>query len=651
MKGKMMRLLWMILAFFAAGISLYAENLVKNAGFEEGAAYWQDLGPTGQIVQGAGRDGSAALRISRQSLEEPRPVVKQENIQLIPGRRYRIGGWIKCDGVPTSADRDPAKPLISVECWRDGNYGGIVGTWVGPVAPQEWTWFETEYTAGAPAAYQVTLFGASVTICGTWYYDDIVVEELPGEWAIGQMFPMHNRVKPEGGKVLFHSFFGDIEYEYQRVEAVLLQDGAEMVCWDSMLSDPHTLTLIFPSLPEGDYELAAVLYDDRSCDELASQTLPVTVTEQTSLVEVNQDWTVSTDGKKFLPIGAYCGNVTREVVDEMKYAGFNCALTYNTIWSAVDEKSVNTLAGVMSSMDYCAENDFKLALSIIMFNPSKDNISSWDGVDGNDEIIAYLVRNLSSHPALLAWYIADEPTNDYLPWCTRAYDLIKANDPNHPVLTVFNVVSNLPKFTGCNDVFGYDEYPITRNSSLGNAAAAGEQLNTSNVPFWWVGQIMSWGSYRKPLQDYRYPTEEEMLAQNLLAFINNAKGIMNYSMFDVVEPGEEHLRASRLEELRRVNLASQELADYVLSDAEVPEYMVEVQEGTLKHRLFSNGAGEYRLLLVSPFAGATQASVTLPWGLEFAGSVRNAVRQEADGSLTFTGKDVTCDIVTLVAAP
>ena len=646
-----MRILLMILSFFTAGISLPAGNLVKNPGFEEGAANWLELNPTCQIVQGAGRDGSAALRISRESVEQPRAMVKQENIRLIPGRRYRVGGWIRCEGTPTSTDRDSAKPIVALECWRGGNYGGWVATWSAPIAPQEWTWYETEYTAGDPAGYQVMLLAASATTCGTWYYDDIVVEEIPGEWAIGQVFPMHNQVSPEGGDAVFHSFYGDIEPEYQRVEASLLRDGAEVVHWDSMLTGPYSLTLIFPALPEGEYELAAVLYDDRSGEELARQTLPVTVTDQTHLVTVNEDWTVSVKGEKFLPVGAYAPSISREAVAEMKSAGFNCALTYNTIWCSIDDKSEQCLASLTEALDNCAEIDFKVVLSIIMFNPMRDNITSWDGVEGSDEVIAHLTRGLRNHPALLAWYIADEPGMNGLPWCAKAYDIVKANDPEHPILTVFNSIGNLPKFTVCNDLFGFDEYPIAQASSLGNAVAAGERMHAYNVPYWWVGQIMSWGSYKQPLHNFRYPTEEEMLAQNLLAFINNAKGIMNYSMYDVTEPGEEHLRASRLEDFRRVNLATRELADYILSDAEVPEYTAEVQEGTLRHRLFGNGAGEYRMLLVSPFEGATRASITLPEGLEFAGSARHAVTQEADGSLTFTGRDVTCDIVTLFAVP
>ena len=131
----------MILSFFTAGISLPAGNLVKNPGFEEGAANWLELNPTCQIVQGAGRDGSAALRISRESVEQPRAMVKQENIRLIPGRRYRVGGWIRCEGTPTSTDRDSAKPIVALECWRGGNYGGWVATWAAPIAPQEWTWY------------------------------------------------------------------------------------------------------------------------------------------------------------------------------------------------------------------------------------------------------------------------------------------------------------------------------------------------------------------------------------------------------------------------------------------------------------------------------------------------------------------------------
>ena len=645
-----MRIFWIIMSFFTAGVSLPADNLVKNPGFEEGTAHWLELNSTCQIVQGAGRDGSAALRVSRQNLQQPRAVVKQK-IALTPGRRYRIGGWIRCEGTPTCSDHDAPKPMVGVECWRGGNYGGGESTWARPIAPQEWTWYETEYTtASDPAAYIALLYACSPTTCGTWLFDDIVIEELPGEWAIGQVFPMHNQVSPEGGDVIFHTFYGDIEPEYQRVEASLLRDGAEVVHWDSMLTGPYSLTLIFPALPAGEYELAAVLYDDRSGEELGRQSLPVSVTDQTHQVTVNEDWTVSVKGEKFLPIGTYCA-MTREAVEEMKAAGFNCALTYITIWESLDGKSEHCLASLTKALDNCAANDFKMILSLCMFDPARENVSSWDGVEGNEAILAHLTRSLRNHPALLAWYLADEPPLTRRPWCEKAYDIVKANDPEHPVFIVFNAQSVLPKFTGCSDIFGFDEYPIHGSSSLGNAVPAGEQLDAYNVPFWWVGQIMSWGSYKGPAQDYRYPTEEEMLAQNLLAFINNAKGVVNFSMFNLVKPGDEGLRNRRLEELRRVNTACQELADFILSDAEVPEYWVKVQEGTLKHRLFGNGAGEYRLLLVSPYPGATRASVSLPVGLEFAGSARNAVRQEADGSLTFTGKDVTCDIVTLVAAP
>ena len=385
------------------------ENLVRNPGFEEGAAMWEGLNPTCTIVDGAGRNGSKALRVSRENLEQPRTIVKQ-HFPLEPGRRYRIGGWIRCEGTLHSFDQDSPKPLIALECWRNGAYCGWVATFVGPVQPQEWTWFETEYIAGEPADYQVMLLSASSVSVGTWFFDDIVVQRLPGQWHVGQIMPTHKCVPPEGGKIRFLSVFGDIEPQHQMVTAVLRKGDEEICRWKEVRVEGLNVELTFPSLELGAYQLDMTLHDRRDSAKLlgSSQLSLNCETPPSGGVGVADDGSVTVDGAPFLPIGAYVGSISVKSVEELQEAGFNCALTYNTIWNSADDRQGGwDMAVLREAMDRCAEKGFKVALNVGMFNPHRDNVQSWSGVEGNDAILAFLARELHSHPALLAWYMAD----------------------------------------------------------------------------------------------------------------------------------------------------------------------------------------------------------------------------------------------------
>ena len=77
-----------------------------------------------------------------------------------------------------------------------------------------------------------------------------------------------------------------------------------------------------------------------------------------------------------------------------------------------------------------------------------------------------LVSSLKNHPALGAWYIADEPsgTGTSPKALRKAAEIIRAIDPNHPVAGCDNSPLMFEAFNGIFDVWMPDPYPVPHGS-------------------------------------------------------------------------------------------------------------------------------------------------------------------------------------------
>ena len=644
------RVLGTMLCGMAALALSAGPNLVKNAGFEEGNQHWHNLNEGCEVVAGAGLNGSSAMRVTRTSFDQPRVVIKQ-TVPLKTGKRYKVGGWMRIEAPLKVADRDADRPIIGLEYWQKGRYGGWVATFDPPTKPQtEWQYFETEYIAGDEknATFLLMLLTASAKTVGVWYYDDICVEEVPGYWDVALVYPMQNKLPPTGGEAIFMSVFSDIPLRDQRINLQLMQ--GDKVLWSRKKIAPkgYTFTLNLPPLPPGFYQLNGSLYDAKSGQLKSRTSQEVQVAAQAvNKTTLDKKGNLLINGKKFLPVGAYTASLSKKTVDDLIDAGFNCALTYNTIWLSTDDRDgkLCNFQTLRETLDYCAEKNFKVVLSLCMFDPIRsDRINQWDGIEGRGNVVRKLAEDFRDHPALMAWYTTDEPTRGQIKWNRTVRGILNKYDPNHPVFVCLNTLGTVPAYAEVADIVSYDTYPIQWESNIQSTVMAARIMKEYNLPFWWVGQIMSWKHYKSD-NNLRYPTEEEMLAQNLMVFIMNCKGIMNYHAAHKVLPQDQVLSGQRHGDWRRMNRATAALADFILSDAPVPEYRIKVTSGHLEHRLFSDGQGNYRLLLVAPFEGETKARIKLPSRLQFVRSERYTVTPAADGFLEFSGRDVTCDIL------
>lgn len=141
------------------------------------------------------------------------------------------------------------------------------------------------------------------------------------------------------------------------------------------------------------------------------------ITADCSVVSYSQTTSV-VNGRPFLPLGIYAVNASEMAI--VKDLGFNLVQNYHFFkMTKVQKKEYLNTA-------------------------RKNKLMVFAGLNGTEELtekyiaeIKKTVKDFKNHPALYAWYLADEPTKKKTkPEELRAvYKWIKQMDPNHPVIS------------------------------------------------------------------------------------------------------------------------------------------------------------------------------------------------------------------------
>ena len=232
--------------------------------------------------------------------------------------------------------------------------------------------------------------------------------------------------------------------------------------------------------------------------------------------------TLLVDGLPFIPFGFYTYSpVYPTLPEEEVVKGFNLMSPYQKI----DRK---TLKQRKAYMDRCAALGMKVNYNLLSVAGeggvrSKMNITQ-------EEKRKRLIREVLAfrdHPALLSWYIADEPVGQGKPPepLIETYKLIKKLDPYHPVTMVFMTPSQAWRYAGAMDIVMADPYPIP-NHAVTVVEDVTRSLETAFYPeklLWIVPQAFGGGENWK-----REPTPGELRVMTYLALINGARGIQYF---------------------------------------------------------------------------------------------------------------------------
>ena len=209
------------------------------------------------------------------------------------------------------------------------------------------------------------------------------------------------------------------------------------------------------------------------------------------------------------PLGIY--SAKPEAFAELKAAGFN---------------SVQTYASSASEVEAFVDAAERQGLKALVFIPKE--VWRWGPLQS-----ARLMRRLSSSPALLAWYLADEPEGravspSYL-WKVRRY--LHWFDTAHPAAMTVLRGHKTHDYAAATDVIMVDPYPIPKMpfTWLSDTVDEARQAVNASKPVWAVIQAFNWSEDHSSFEGGRLPTYEEERLMAYLSVVHGASGLFFFT--------------------------------------------------------------------------------------------------------------------------
>ncbi len=282
--------------------------------------------------------------------------------------------------------------------------------------------------------------------------------------------------------------------------------------------------------------------------------------------------------RQFYPFGFYCYSpVYPSLPEEEVVNGFNMISPYQNILP-------ETLSGRKAYMDRCAELGMKVHYNLLSLSGG-GGTGYRNGVMKAEEKKKLLVAEIKifmDHPALLGWYISDEPngTNVSPEYLTEIYRLVKETDPWHPVSIVFMApFLSSKKYADALDIVMADPYPVPDYpvTLVGKVTAQLKSEFKGKRPVWTVLQAFGGGEWWG-----REPTFQEIRSMTWQAVTEGATGIQYF-----VRQGPNYFPKSLAawSECGRMAMEVAELTPWLLSDEEPLNVRSSSQNITVSSRL------------------------------------------------------------------
>jgi hypothetical protein len=263
--------------------------------------------------------------------------------------------------------------------------------------------------------------------------------------------------------------------------------------------------------------------------------------------------------RQFFPFGFYCYSpVYSTLPEEEVVKGFNMISPYQKILP-------ETLQERKTYMDRCAQLGMKVHYNLLSV-AGKGGVGSKMEDYSDEQKRELLIREIKTfmdHPALLAWYISDEPTGNKVSPETleEIYNVVKETDPWHPVSIVFMApFLTSKKFADALDIVMADPYPIPDlpASMVGDVADKLKKEFNGNKPVWIVPQAFGGGEWWE-----REPSIQEIRSMTYQSVISGATGIQYFVRHG---PNSFPKSVSTWSECGRMALEIAELTPWLLSD-------------------------------------------------------------------------------------
>jgi len=228
--------------------------------------------------------------------------------------------------------------------------------------------------------------------------------------------------------------------------------------------------------------------------------------------------------RDFFPFGFYTYTPVHPTLpEEEAVKGFNMISPYQKILPS-------SFSGRKEYMDRCAQLGMKVHYNLLSVSGGGGVSSKIEGMSDKKkrELLVSEIQAFKDHPALLAWYIADEPNGYKLEpdSLLTIYRLIKKLDPWHPVSVVFMApFMSSRRYADVLDIVMADPYPVPTSpvSMVGDVARQLRSEFSGRKPVWMVPQAFGGGEWWS-----REPTLQELRAMTYQSVIYGATGIQYF---------------------------------------------------------------------------------------------------------------------------
>ena len=241
------------------------------------------------------------------------------------------------------------------------------------------------------------------------------------------------------------------------------------------------------------------------------------------------------DGEPFFPIGLYW--LRADILAPMRQLHFNSGDYYYKLRGEE----------VAALMDAAAAEGMQILLELTEYARRKP--------EPDYRAITALVKRYRQHPALLAWYLVDEPAETKMaPASALAiYELIRELDPYHPVYLVNNRPHTYAAYSDASDILAIDVYPIPNYpiSQVGNYMEQARWTSLERKPVWLIAQAFGGVEHWA-----RSPTATELRNMIYQGLVGGAKGVLFYRY---CQENERHIQPLAL--WREVQHLATELAE------------------------------------------------------------------------------------------
>ncbi|MBQ9445881.1 MAG: hypothetical protein IJU61_04760 [Victivallales bacterium] len=454
---------------------------------------------------------------------------------------------------------------------------------------------------------------------GKAVYDEINIWAATPSWSI--YYPQTTQgYLPAGIPLEAHITASDGDIPAANLKAAVSFQGG-----DDAVSSIVEGKAVFPLAAswKGKGALRIRVFDEEAKTIIAEQTTDLKVGVDMPTVCFDSRGRTLVDGKKFLPIGIFGIIGNRRNVNLIHEAGFNTILPCNTVHMGLE--NIHGYEGHLAAMDYCEEKGMKV---ILCFRGVYFWGATWmkHGVLGEfdpDKIVENIVSRLRNHPALLAYYTADEVSPVHLPDLTARYRQLYALDSKHPVYQVhslgYNTNSFIPYGPSC-DVIGVDIYPFSNPEKSNITKMEGKlaEAKKCGLPQWFVPQAMNWRRWNAKRADATFPSMEEYRAQILHAAGCGMKAFIFFDYHPLLtnDPALDGADANAVMKIiKNGNAVLRYMEPFILSDNEPQKFPVTVKSGEVVAWKFTDDADNVRIAVISLAPGDNVAELVLPKGL------------------------------------